>query len=1114
VIAAPAGPPVRPSPLGPEAKVIHPTGARASSSPEQSPGGDHYPGATVFVAGAEAARALAAAPAPAVSAAIGEARAFVWMADGEPVARLRFGHDLRVSEDAVFACGPLRLRVGRGAVVREEGGETLLLPGGGGIDFGVEGGEAAPVDRVAVRDGRLELTAALAQGGAEVSMRYFYGQGASLAGIRYPVFGGALPARVDVSLDPARPDDPAANLLSAAASLATGFTTPLGGVVTLAPAGGALVQAWDPVAGEFYLTPDGPWQLGFAGLTGAGPQAGRLLLGLQGLEYARVRSGSTLRFAQGPAYAPGFGGTGPAGLTSTVPGAANPVRTAWVYPDASGPSGLPGLGYYAQPYAGSLFEPTATQYPQPFPTLPLLAGGFPPAAPGSAAPAFPAVPYAAAGPAGAVGPTGGWIDTLAAFEGSVLSPTRRGIVQALNAGAGGAGGPGSYACDGPVGPTAPSTPTGPGGSAQAVTQQGLVSTFADDGSSWNSILLARSGAAGASGAGPGLVLTEIGGTLRSALLANDLFLVVSDAAAFEGACSTTYQVTQDVLAAAQLQGVPGEAAANAARMQDTVYFGVDYFQCALKTALGPADYAAWGGTFTRLAESARLTISGWTFDLSPLRWTPFDPSPGAANAGTILVIKVCGRDLADVAGDPSYWTMPAEFNADPAATARALAQIVATSPDVGGFGAVRRDWNGILYLNCTVNTSELPPQLEGLAAGIPTPSFTAHHLGINLSPVMADAAGGLLLSESSMFAAIDYTNDDPLEYAGQPYAFRVSLLRVAFENSQIVSFASTLKLLVAELFLEPAVLNGGQGGILVFVGTWQKHGQTDAYAFTCQGENRFAMTSRVLDTVEVDAAQFVTVQANAQAAGGMTVTSRFVLSGSIAWRALPFDVFSFGPETAGAGGGLAYANLLISMQFPRMQPSSTTFAFLADQVGLVAPPGAARAESLYARMPLTVAAMLQGSSAAFPAALGYAPVSTPLDPGALGPQWFGLQLSLDLGSAGALAAAGGLAASLLLAWAPAAKAYNVGVGMHLPGAGSSGKTISIEGPLTLGVRTLALFPGAANDYLLRFGTITLGFFGVQFPRGGSTDLLLFGNPDPQRAATSLGWYAAYQPGGK
>jgi len=1080
--------------------VIHPTEANEPPSPGHSPGAEPYPGATVFVAGA-------AAPSAAVAAAVGEARAFVWVAEGEPTARLRFGHDLRVSEDAAFACGPLRLRVGRGAVVREDEGGATLLPGEGGIDFGVEGGEPAPVDRVAVRDGRLELTAALAAGSAEVSMRYFYGQGASLAGIRYPVFGGAVPVQVDVSLDPARPDDPRASRLTAsAAALATGFTTPLGGVVTLAPAGGALVQAWDPVAGEFYLTPDGPWQLGFAGLTGTGEQAGRLLLGLQGLEYARVRSGSTLRFAQGPAYAPGFGGAGPAGLTSALPGAANPVRTAWIYPDASGPSGLPGLGYYAQPDAGCLFGPTATPYPQPFPTVALLAGGFPGTAPGGGAPAFPAVPYAAAGPAGAAGPTGGFVDTLAAFEGSVLGPARRGILQSLNAGLAGAGpgGPGSYACDGPVGPTFPHTPTGASGSARAVTQQGLVSTFADDWSSWNSILLARSGPAGASGTGPGLVLTELGDTMRSALLANDLFLVVSDAAAFERACSTTFQVTQDVLAAAQLQGAPGEAAAHAAAMLGTVYFGVDYFQCALRTALGEADYAAWGDAFTRLSESARLTVSGWTFDLSPLRW----------NADTILVIKVCGRDLADVAGDPSYWTMPAEFNADPAATAAALAKIVAASPDVGGFGAVRRDWNGILYLNCNVNTSELPPQLEGLAAGIPTPSFTAHHLGINLSPVMADPAGGLLLSESSMFAAIDYTNDAPLEYAGEPYAFRVSLLRVAFENSQIVSFASTLKLLVAELFLEPAVLNGAQGGVLVFVGTWQKHGQTDSYSFTCQGENRFAMTSQVLDTVEVDAAQFVTVQANTQAAGGMTVTSRFVLSGAVAWRALPFDVFSFGPAAPGAGGGLAYANLLISMQFPRMQPTNTTFAFIADQAGLVAAPGAARSDSLYACLPLTVVSMLQGTSAAFPAALGYAPVDTPLDPGALGPRWFGVQLSLNLGTAGALAAAAGLAASLLLAWAPGGKAYNVGVGMHLPGAGSSGKTISLEGPLTLGVRTLALFPGAANDYLLKFGTITLGFFGVQFPRGGSTDLLLFGNPDPRRAATSLGWYAAYQPGGK
>ena len=44
-------------------------------------------------------------------------------------------------------------------------------------------------------------------------------------------------------------------------------------------------------------------------------------------------------------------------------------------------------------------------------------------------------------------------------------------------------------------------------------------------------------------------------------------------------------------------------------------------------------------------------------------------------------------------------------------------------------------WNGILVLNAEVPMSGLPPQLEGLAAGIDASQFQAHHVGVNVTPV-------------------------------------------------------------------------------------------------------------------------------------------------------------------------------------------------------------------------------------------------------------------------------------------------------------------------------------------------------------------------------------------
>ena len=1027
--------------------MIYLTGDRAPSFREQRAARAPYApepfdGSTVFVADAGAARRLAAVGSAAVVGAIGGARAFVWM-DGEKrvAARFRFDPSLVVSEDFVLDAGPLRLRIERGARVHDPSGDPVIVESDGAITLAVRGGKPARVQRVALREGRLEF-APPAPVLLDVSMRYFYGTGAALAGIRYPLIAGAA-AGGRVTLDPLRPHTVRAG--PAGSTFASTFTTPLGGTVTLDAAGGSLVQGWDPLAGEFYWMPDGPWRLGFGGPTGAGAtaQVGQLLLGLQGQEYASILSGSALRFSQGPAYAPGFGATGasgaPAGfgLTSTLPGSPVPLTTAWVWFDDGGPSGPPGLGYYAQPQDGALFRPPGgatgpAGVPMALQALPLLVGGFPATGPSGATMALPAVPYAAASPAGGAGATAGWVGTLASFEQTVLAPARREILQTLYAGgpAGvtsqGPGASGASAVGGLTAPAAPWSPTGLTAGAWAVTQQGMVATFSSDYSAWNSVVLAQG-----SGAGSGLVLTGIGEVMRAALLANDVFLVISDASKFAQACSMA---------------------------------------------------------------ASRLTISGWSFDLAPRSWT----------ADTILVIKLCSRDLVDAAADISYWTMPEAFNATPLSTVAArLGKILADPFTPGGFHTVLRDWNGILFLNCSVGTSGLPPQLAGLAAGVSTPTFTAHHLGIDLAPVTAGASGALEFCQPSLFAAIVYDSPGELEYAGRPYEFKVSRLQVAFENSQVVSFSSSLQLLVAELFGEKATLAGSQGGILLFDGTLQKHGDTDSYSFTFRGETRFGMSSAVLQGVTVSSAQFVTVQP------GATVTSRFVLNGTLAFRALPVDVFSFG---AGGGAGLAITNLQVGMEFPAAEPRQATFSFSAAQAGVSAPPGAARPASLYAGLPLTVSALLQGTPDALPETLGYAPVITPaaLEAGELGPQWFGLELSLNLGSSGALAPPGGLVATLLLAWAPDPRGANVSVWIRLPAAGSAGTTIPLEGPLTLDVREVSLIAPEEGGYLVQFGTVSLGIFGLQLPFGSTIDLLLFGNPDPQGAASSVGWYGAFQ----
>jgi hypothetical protein len=101
---------------------------------------------------------------------------------------------------------------------------------------------------------------------------------------------------------------------------------------------------------------------------------------------------------------------------------------------------------------------------------------------------------------------------------------------------------------------------------------------------------------------------------------------------------------------------------------------------------------------------------------------------------------------------------------------------------------------------------------------------------------------------------------------------------------------------------------------------------------------------------------------------------------------------------------------------------------------------------------------------------------------------------------------------VLAAWAPSAQGYNAAVAIKLPGSEGGGKTLTIEGPLKLSIGDLALLYSNDDEnsqYLMRFSDIALSIFSLKFPPGGRTNVLLFGDPNPRGANTTLGWYAAY-----
>lgn len=1001
------------------------------------------------------------------------------------------GHELRLPPGCLVACS------GDGTSL------VIICDGSSGqtMSFGPASSSeryALPEQRVDLRVGHLPEAGSLSFEGAlpyrlfEPWVRYFFplsppgiiGGQNEIGGFRYPVFaggGGDGVVGFRASFNPARPLDPALSslVLKSGTTFTTNFLTPVGRVITLTSVAGnsGFTDQWDPALNTAYTVLSGEWKMGLA----AGPTGEAvidLMLGLSGVEYGKVPNLSYMSFVPGgPSFAPFFLGataTTPYPLTSQCPGSENPVTTSWVYllDEVPGPVGLcetatvpsaatgpsPPFGYYSQPETAGLFTPDVSD--KLLSVLELRAASFPPGATGVfGAPqaGFPAAPYAGVQPSG----NGGGGDESAAlykrFETEILSPARSQAILQMNANA---GGPPVLAAftHGPariIGATAPP----PGPTQSAVTPQGLLSTFSSDYAAWESLLLAIT-----PGGAQRLSLANIRGQLQSALLTNQLFLVVSAFDLLERFCDLEF----------------GQLVIN----------GWTFDLSSLESLKGTIMIIKFA---EKDLESLISDLSLWAMPAS------FNSDPQGTQQTLLQIVTDAKKDLT-AEPDLSYF----------------VNTVLADGQSFGG----RDAWNGILFLNCKVPLAEFPPELRGLAAGIDADKLRAHHLGVNLAPFQV-VSGQITVKDSSLFGLILYDSPSDLVYQQDPYDYKVLSLHVLFANSEVTGFSSSVELLVAELFGEKSTLTGGEhGDNIILNGVMQKHGDENSYTFAAEGSNLFTIESFVLDSVIISKAQFVMLPTDGGSEADGLIESRFLFWGTIQFKALDaFDLFSFGPPGDASetnAGGLSYSNLYITMSFQESPTSTQTksFAFEAGETVFDLSASVVRTGSLYQRFPLQLTGMVQSNLTKLPADLGYLFVDSPLAPGSLGTPWFGLVMNLNLGGQGSLAARTGFFATLLAAWAPGTDAPNAALGLSLPGSDGGEKSLTIEGPLKLTLGGIALLNtrdakgGAA--YMMRFQNIALGFLSIRFPPGGQTNLLLFGDPDPASTNSTLGWYAAYQ----
>ncbi|MEA5464472.1 hypothetical protein [Leptothoe sp. PORK10 BA2] len=546
----------------------------------------------------------------------------------------------------------------------------------------------------------------------------------------------------------------------------------------------------------------------------------------------------------------------------------------------------------------------------------------------------------------------------------------------------------------------------------------------------------------------------------------------------------------------------------------------------------------------------QLTIDGWTFsldtvnDAGELLWRP----------DSVLLFKYYNKSLLELIEQPSLWSQAATFVGDEAKVAEVRQRLRtklelaialdtdATPPKIrkryAPLANIARNpnWSGILGINIPVPpTDGFPPALETLAGGINKPFF-AQYVGVNDTPIRTEGSS-LVAEPSSLFALIDYENQDAPTAHPSGYNFQVLSLRALFENSRITDFDSEIGVTIDKLFGERTQLQEDAKGnnlsgrnLITLQGSTENHNGKPTYAFSFSGNNRFLMpNSAIFNYIDIIKAQFAS--APIPEGDNPTITGRFSFWIRLGFRKLDkFDAFSFGPsEDLPTEDDIKYqrflsaSNLVVTLSFPRNNNKERTFAFVPDDLtfqpgkpGKTLGENSFRPTSLYAKFPITLKGFIQGQGKP----KGVLDVKTALGKAPLAGAWYGLSFDIDLGSLGALSSVTKLVSSLVILWLPnpdpAADTRpepQVYVGIKLPGLSGDVLGFPLQSVIKFSFKTAEfLFDPAKNNpekstYLLKLKAIVLKLLVLSLPPNGQTELLIFGNSEGRDQP--IGWYAAY-----
>ena len=928
-----------------------------------------------------------------------------------------------------------------------------------------------------------------------------------VAHVNMPILGASTGSyTLGVNIDPLNPLLPSRTALSfvGSPSFDSTMASTLGHGTQLTPLSdgelpnGQLVLAFspteptgspDPDRIRYHLAPHGQFGLNVTSARSAADATlERIMLGLSATEYFSLpNAAARIAFDIGAAYAPNIG-DGPL-LTDAAS-----TAYAKFYPPANS---APGLMYYAQPQSSPLYAPsTGAQTRNSAPAflayheMPAAQG---PALPGSSALGASDAKFLPMGAYLGVDPEQNALASL--LENAALAPLRRSMLGVA---------PGNFAmADAP---------------ALAVTPRGLIAGLASDGAHFASVLLSSLPGT----LYPNTQFAPIDLTMQAALQANQLFFVAFDVPTLMQSTSVPYRLVETdeglLLAAGVSEAGVAQVMAAVKKQGYPTYPTESAFVAAIG-ALSPADLAG----VLSIAGVLRVNIDGWTFQLSPRSWRTTDKP-------TLMVFKYASRSLDSLAADSSAWGWPAVAGTGTAAQKTLLDYIAGAkaatpnSPKAKLYQNVLSDpnWNGVLFINAPVSIAELDPQLAFLSAGIRPDQFYADHVGFALTPFDIDA-GKITPKRTAVFGLIDYQDpSDLLLSSTVPFAFKTLSLTAIFSNSSLTGFHASVELMTNRLFGSTLTkVQPERGNNLVLDGSYHLVDGAPAYAFSLIGQNRYAVQSSMLGSVEVLAVQLQTLQ---DKPGSNEYLTRFVLSGNLRFLDLPdFDPFCYGTalgelSSNASDSKLRFNGLAVDMRYDLDNPGSASFTSNETGLAFDLASSVPRPQSLTARFPLTLTGIVgfgaDADAANTPESLSFVSIAAPLQQQRMAPPWYGLVYTLQLGTLGALAGSVGLSIKLIAAFAPGQSGSRPAyIGLELPNAKSMGLNLPLQGVLQLGFRSFEMqsYPhkgdATQRGYLLRLHRFALSVLGFSFPPG-NTDVLLFGDTDDSGKVV-LGWYAAY-----